>query len=87
MAANKSPAMRRTGASVAGFLARVPEEQRREDARRLCAMMQEITGEPPAMWGTSTTQGFSAVWGSSAMWGTSTTTTAESTNVVINGEK
>ena len=53
MAANKSPAMRRTGASVAGFLARVPDEQRREDARRLCAMMQEITGEPPAMWGTS----------------------------------
>jgi len=45
--------MHRTGASVAGFLARVPDEQRREDARRLCAMMQEITGEPPTMWGTS----------------------------------
>jgi hypothetical protein len=42
--------MRPTGASVAEFLARVPDE-RREDARRLCAMMQEITGEPPAMWG------------------------------------
>ena len=53
MAAKKSPAMRRTGASVALFLAAVPEEQRRQDARRLCAMMQEITGEPPAMWGTS----------------------------------
>ena len=45
--------MRRTGASVAGFLAGVPDERRREDARRLCAMMQEVTGEPPAMWGTS----------------------------------
>ena len=45
--------MRRTGASVAEFLAQVPDEQRREDARRLCALMQEITGEPPVMWGTS----------------------------------
>jgi Domain of unknown function (DU1801) len=53
MAAKKSPAMRPAEASVAGFLARVPDEQRREDARRLCAMMQEITGEPAVMWGTS----------------------------------
>ena len=53
MAATKGPAMRRTGASVEGFLACVPDEKRREDARRLCAMMQEITGDPPAMWGTS----------------------------------
>ena len=53
MAAKKGPAMRRTGASVAEFLARVPDAERREDAHRLCAMMQEITGEPPAMWGTS----------------------------------
>jgi len=44
--------MRRTGAPVEEFLARVPNEQQREDARRLCAMMQQITGEPPAMWGT-----------------------------------
>ena len=53
MAAKKGPAMRRTGASVEGFLARVPDGQRREDARRLCAMMQQITGEPPMMWGSS----------------------------------
>ena len=53
MAANKRPAMRRTSASVAEFLAQVPDEQRREDAHRLCALMQELTGEPPAMWGTS----------------------------------
>ena len=45
--------MRRTEASVAGFLAAMPDEQRRQDARRLCAMMREITGEPPTMWGTS----------------------------------
>jgi len=53
MATKKSPAMRRTEASVARFLAAVPDEQRRQDARRLCAMMREITGEPPTMWGPS----------------------------------
>jgi hypothetical protein len=53
MAARKDPAMRRTDASVAEFLARVPDERRREDARRLSAMMAEITGEPAVMWGTS----------------------------------
>jgi hypothetical protein len=53
MADEKGPAMRRIDASVEGFLARVPDERRREDARRLCAMMQQITGEPPVMWGTS----------------------------------
>ena len=45
--------MHPTGAPVPDFLAHVLDERRREDARRLCAMMQEITGEPPAMWGTS----------------------------------
>jgi hypothetical protein len=45
--------MRPTGASVAAFLARVPGERRREDATRPCAMMQQITGEPPVLWGTS----------------------------------
>jgi len=53
MATKKAPAMRRTDASAERFLAGVPNEQRREDARWLCALMQEITGEPPAMWGTS----------------------------------
>ena len=42
-----------TDASVEAFLAQVPDERRRQDARRLCAMMQEITSEPPALWGTS----------------------------------
>src|SRR5215470_16247884 len=53
MAVKKAPAMRRTDAPVAEFLAQIPDERRREDARRLCALMQEITREPPAMWGTS----------------------------------
>jgi hypothetical protein len=33
MAAKKDPAMRRTDASVAEFLDRVPDERRRDDAR------------------------------------------------------
>jgi hypothetical protein len=53
MTARKAPAMRQTDASVEGFLAGVPDEQRREDAHRLCAMMRDITGEPPTMWGAS----------------------------------
>src|SRR6266516_988121 len=53
MATKKGLATRRTDASVKEFLARVPDERRREDAGRLCAIMQEITGEPAAMWGTS----------------------------------
>jgi hypothetical protein len=53
MAARKGPAMRRTDASVEEFLARVPDERRRQDARRLCAMMQQVIGEPPVIWGTS----------------------------------
>jgi hypothetical protein len=53
MAVKKRPAMHVTGRPVEEFLARVPSEQRREDARRLCTIMAEITGEPPAMWGSS----------------------------------
>jgi Domain of unknown function (DU1801) len=53
MTASKDPAMRATAASVAGFLAGVPDPRRRADAHLLCAMMQEITGEAPVMWGTS----------------------------------
>ena len=45
--------MRPTNAPVEAFLAQVPNDQQREDTRRLCAMMEEITGEPPAMWGSS----------------------------------
>jgi Domain of unknown function (DU1801) len=45
--------MRQTDLSVEEFLAQVPDEQRREDSRRLSAVMREITGEPPALWGTS----------------------------------
>ena len=42
-------ATHQTDVPVEEFLAQVPDDQRREDARRLCVMMQEITGEPPTM--------------------------------------
>ena len=53
MATKKAASTSRTGASVAEFLAQIPDPERREDARQLCAVMEEITGEPPAMWGTA----------------------------------
>ena len=47
------PAMSPTDADVEAFLAAIPDEHRREDARALCAVMAEATGEPAAMWGSS----------------------------------
>jgi hypothetical protein len=42
-----------TGHDPEAFLAAVPDEARREDARTLCRLLADWTGEPPAMWGTS----------------------------------
>jgi hypothetical protein len=44
---------RPTDASVDAFLDAVPNEERRADARTLCALMTEVTGEPPVLWGPS----------------------------------
>ena len=48
MAENKT---RPTGASVDHFIAAVPDEQRRADAKALLAMMERLSGEEPYMWG------------------------------------
>jgi hypothetical protein len=45
MAASWRPAIRTTDASVKRFLATTSDEQERADAYRLCAMMQDVTGE------------------------------------------
>lgn len=50
MAENKT---QRTTASVAAFLATIPDPQRQRDAKSLAALMRKATGERPAMWGTS----------------------------------
>ena len=42
-----------TGADVDAFIAAVPDEARREDARTLCRLLADWTGEPAAMWGSS----------------------------------
>lgn len=47
------PRTRPTDASVEDFLASVPDERRRADARAVLAMMQRVTGAPPVMWGPS----------------------------------
>lgn len=39
--------------SVDDFLDSVDDPQRREDARAVCEMMRELTGEAATMWGTS----------------------------------
>jgi len=52
-ARSSTPVMRPSGASVPSFLASVPDARRRDDARRLCALLQEITGERPVLWARS----------------------------------
>ncbi|WP_328990877.1 DUF1801 domain-containing protein [Kribbella sp. NBC_01245] len=49
MAENKTT---RNDGNVEDFLAGVPEP-RQSDAREVCALMAEVTGEPAAMWGTA----------------------------------
>ena len=43
----------RTRSSVKAFLDEVADERRRRDAIAVSKIMQEITGEKPAMWGAS----------------------------------
>lgn len=47
-AGNKTVA---TDASVQGFIAGLEPDRRREDAARLLAMYERITGEPAKLWG------------------------------------
>ena len=39
--------------SAEAFIAAVPSDARRADAQKLCGLLEEWTGEPPVMWGTS----------------------------------
>lgn len=47
------PKTRPTAANVETFLAAVPDEGRRRDAHALVALMRDVTGEAPRMWGPS----------------------------------
>ena len=42
-----------TDASVEAFLHGVESEKKREDAFAILALMEEVTGEPPKLWGSS----------------------------------
>lgn len=44
---------RRTGADVNTFIESVADPRRRHDAEQMLALLEEVTGEPPAMWGDS----------------------------------
>ena len=40
-----------TDASVDAFIDGLPDEQQREDSRKIAAMMEKLTGDGPKMWG------------------------------------
>jgi hypothetical protein len=47
------PKTTRNDTSVADFLAAVSDPRRRADAQAVCAMMADVTGAEPAMWGSA----------------------------------
>jgi hypothetical protein len=47
------PKTKATKASVAAFLAAIPDEQRRRDCKAVAKLMREATGEKPVLWGAS----------------------------------
>lgn len=50
MAANKTT---RTDASVEAYFAAIADASRRDDCRALAALMAKVSGQAPAMWGSS----------------------------------
>jgi hypothetical protein len=51
--AASSPKTQPTQASVAAFIAAIPEPERRADCETLARLMQAVVGEPPVMWGSA----------------------------------
>jgi len=49
----KTPVTTPNAGVVDEYIAELPDEQKRADAKALCQMMADVTGEPAAMWGTS----------------------------------
>jgi hypothetical protein len=47
-----APKTRPTDADVGAFLEAIPDQRRRDEARTVCRLMQEVTGEMPVLWGT-----------------------------------
>lgn len=40
-----------TDESVEAFLEAIPDERKRQDSREITRLMEEISGEPPVLWG------------------------------------
>lgn len=53
MAKNAEVKTKVNSASVQGFLKTVKDEQKRKDSLEILKLMQQVTKEPPKMWGTS----------------------------------
>jgi hypothetical protein len=51
--AKAEPKTRLTSASPAAFIKQVTDERRRRDCQDLLGLMQDVTGDPPKMWGPS----------------------------------
>jgi Domain of unknown function (DU1801) len=49
----KTPVTTPNAGVVDEYIAELPDEQKRADAKALCQMMADVTGEPATMWGTS----------------------------------
>ena len=45
------PKTKPTGQDVAAFLDAIPDEQRRRDSQALAALLRDVTGAEPRMWG------------------------------------
>lgn len=61
------PKTRPTDAPVADFIAAVDNPVRRADAEVVCALLEEVTGEKPVMWGPSIV-GFGSYKGPTGDW-------------------
>ncbi|BCY16495.1 hypothetical protein hrd7_03440 [Leptolinea sp. HRD-7] len=42
-----------TGTNVSDFIDRVADDQRKNDCREIIRLMQDVSGQPPVMWGSS----------------------------------
>lgn len=40
-------------ADVEAFLEKIPDSQKRQDCKDICKLMQQVTEQPPKMWGSS----------------------------------
>ncbi|GIG01575.1 DUF1801 domain-containing protein [Catellatospora citrea] len=47
------PKTTKNDASVEEFLAGVADTRRRTDAQAVCELMEDVTGQPPVMWGSA----------------------------------